>query len=59
MRLDEILPSLEEIQSMSMPSQDLAAIHALAHEPCQRIANCEIYPLNVCSIDLSTGIDSK
>ena len=59
MRLDEIIPSLEEIQSISMPSQDLAAIHALAHEPCQRIANCEIDPLNVSSIDLSTGIDSK
>ena len=59
MKLDEIIPSLEEIQSMSMPSQDLAAIHALAHESSQRISNCEIYPLNVCSIDLSTEIDSK
>jgi len=59
MGLDEIIPGLEEVQSMSMPSADLAAIHAFAHEPCQRIANCEIYPLNIRSIDLSTGIDSK
>jgi hypothetical protein len=58
-RLDEIIPGLEEVQSMSMPSQDLAAIHAFAHKPCQGIANCEIYPLNVCGIDLSTGIDPK
>jgi len=33
---------LEEVQSMRMPFQDLAAIHALAHESCQRIANCEV-----------------
>lgn len=58
MGLDEIIPGLEEVQSMSMPSADLAAIHAFAHEPCQS-TDCEIYPLNIRSIDLSTGIDSK
>ena len=31
MRLDKIIPSLEKIHGMSMPPQDLAAIHALAH----------------------------
>jgi len=59
MGLDEIIPGLEEVQSMRMPFQDLAAIHALAHESCQRIANCEVYPLNVGCIDLSTAIGSK
>ena len=42
-----------------MSSQNLAAIHALAYESSQRIANCEIQPLNVCSIDLSPRIDTK
>ena len=42
-----------------MSSHDLAAIHALAYESSQRIANCKIQPLNICSIDLSPRIDTK
>jgi len=58
-RLDKIIPSLEKIHGMSMPPQDLAAIHALAHESSQWIANCEVQPLNICRVDLSTWIDTE
>ena len=59
MWLDKVIPSLEKIQSMSMPPHDLAAIHALAHESSQWIKNCEIQPLNIGSVDLSTWIDTE
>ena len=42
-----------------MSSQNLAAIHALAYESSQGIANREIQPLNICGIDLSPRIDTK
>jgi len=42
-----------------MSSQNLAAIHALTYESSQWIANREIQPLNVCSIDLSSRINTK
>ena len=42
-----------------MSSQNLAAIHALAYESSQRIANREIQTLNICSIDLSPRINTK
>jgi len=59
MRLDKVIPSLEKVHGMSMPSQDLAAIHALAHESSQWISNCEVQPLNICGVDLSTRINTK
>lgn len=42
MRLDEVIPSLEEVQGMTMPLQDLAAIHALANKSGQGVSNGEI-----------------
>ena len=59
MRLYKIIPSLEKVHGMSMPSQDLTAIHALAHESSQWISNCEVQPLNICGVDLSTRINTK
>jgi len=51
MRLDEVIPSLEEVQGMTMPSQDLAAIHALANKSSQGVSNGEIQPFDICSVD--------
>ena len=59
MRLDKVIPSLEKVQGMGMPSQDHAAIHTLAHKSSQWIANCEIQPLDICSIDLFARIGTK
>ena len=59
MRLDKVVPSLEKVQGMSVPPQDLAAIHALAHKSSQWIANCEIQALDIGGIDLSTRINTE
>jgi hypothetical protein len=39
MRLDEVTPSLEEVQGTTMPSKDLAAIHALANKSSQGVSD--------------------
>ena len=50
MRLDEVIPALEEIDSFRVHLTIFAAVHTLADESSQRIANGEIEPFYVSCI---------
>jgi len=56
---DKVVPSLEEIDGVRMYLKILAAIHASADKPCQRVANSEIKPFYVRSADSSTRINAE
>ena len=59
MWFNEVVPSLKKVNGMRMYLEVFAAVHASAHEPCQRVADSEIKPFYVCRVDFATGINTK
>jgi hypothetical protein len=58
-RFDEVVPSLKEVDSVRMYLDVLAAVHASGNEPSQGIADSEIKPFYVRSVDFATGFNAK
>jgi hypothetical protein len=58
-RFDEVIPSLKEVDGMRMYLDVLAAVHASGNKPSQGIADSEIKPFYVRSVDFATGFNAK
>ena len=53
-RLDKVVPCLEEVNSMGVHLDIFATVHTSSYEPGKSVANSEVETFDVSCIDLSS-----